>query len=776
MDRAWRPALGQITLGVDLLNGGTGAATAGITQTTSGPALSALAPPPVLVETAQAFRALFKADVVWLAVRESRARSAVIRYAEGARDRHGLGVRVKPGIGVGGSVLLTGQPWSGPTSTEDALSPSERALLLSEGMEAALVLPLVSDAGIAGLEALVYIGSRQARPFRQKAIEQGLRLGLRLGRRVRNAQRLDEATRRWSFVANQQIDRGMQVPHHIDDVAHAIATDARRLLRSGTAILFLVDRLSGALHSVAVDGVEPPAIRRGQVLPAGFGAAGRAIETRTSFVTADYASSAVRVSEVFAEAIKTWTPVATLSVPILFETEAIGAISFARPSDRPYSDDDVQQAEIIATEAAPLLIRARAEAENRQRQHGAAEMSRLAEMLTKTRDVSVVCERLVHSVISLVDGWDCAVWANPDHLIIASSRGTPVVRQELRGCFSALVRKIAVEAVTFWTPDLTNDPRLPRGREERGYHEAVQDRAVLAVPLPSEAGVIATLTVTGMAGRIFSEADIELAQGLADLAALAMANARAYHDLQLSKAAVLRHEKLVLAGRLAAGLGHELRNPLQNAVGFIAELRERAAAPTLLATLGFEEFPSLLTQVHTELRRAASIVNRLLDYVRERKPALESIDVRQIVAEAVALVSTSAARSGKRITVSPGDTSLPVQADAVMLKQVVLNILGNALDALEGAGSIDISARLEPDAAGPGRVIVAIRDTGCGIPPESLPNVFDLFYTTKEIGKGVGFGLAICQAMIEQHGGTITITSPGVGKGTTVVFELPAER
>src|SRR2546428_597210 len=234
--------------------------------------------------------------------------------------------------------------------------------------------------------------------------------------------------------------------------------------------------------------------------------------------------------------------------------------------------------------------------------------------------------------------------------------------------------------------------------------------------------------------------------------------------------------RIVLAGRLAAGLAHELRNPLQNAVGFIAELRERAAAPALLATPEFEEFPSLVKHVHAELRRAASIVDRLLDYVRERKPTLESIDVRQIVAEAVALVSTSAARSGKRITTSPGDMSLPVQADAVMLKQVVLNILGNALDALEGAGSIDISARLEPDAAGPGRVIVAIRDTGCGIPSESLPNVFDLFYTTKEIGKGVGFGLAICQAMIEQHGGTITITSPGAGQGTTVTFELPAER
>jgi two-component system NtrC family sensor kinase len=282
--------------------------------------------------------------------------------------------------------------------------------------------------------------------------------------------------------------------------------------------------------------------------------------------------------------------------------------------------------------------------------------------------------------------------------------------------------------------------------------------------------------VTSPAGRAFSETDVELVQGLADLAALAIANARAYHDLELSKAAVLRHEKLVVTGRLAAGLAHELRNPLQNAVGFIAELQERAATPALLARPEFDEFPTLMKHVHVELRRAASIVNRLLDYVRERRPALESVDVSQTIVEAVALVSASAAASGARITVSPVDTPLRVQADAVMLKQVVLNILGNALDALEGRGSIDIGARLEPEPAGPGRVVVEVHDTGRGIPPENLPNVFDLFYTTKEPGKGVGLGLAVCQAMIEQHGGRIMITSPGVGKGTTVVFELPAQR
>jgi signal transduction histidine kinase len=297
---------------------------------------------------------------------------------------------------------------------------------------------------------------------------------------------------------------------------------------------------------------------------------------------------------------------------------------------------------------------------------------------------------------------------------------------------------------------------------------------VLAVPVRINGTLLATVGVADKPGRAFSEADIELAQGLADLAALAMTNARAYHDLQLSRAAMLRHEKLVAAGRLAAGLAHELRNPLQNALGFIAEMREQAAAPGVLVP-GVEQFPFLLKQVHAEFQRAASIVDRLLDYLRERKPAFESVDVRQILADAVALVSPSATSSGKQVSVSPMDAALRVRADAVMLRQVVLNLLNNALDALDGPGTVDVSARREQDGAGPGRVIVTVRDSGHGITPEDLPNVFDAFYTTKEVGKGVGLGLAVCHSMIEQHGGTITITSPGVGRGATVAFELRAE-
>jgi two-component system NtrC family sensor kinase len=106
-----------------------------------------------------------------------------------------------------------------------------------------------------------------------------------------------------------------------------------------------------------------------------------------------------------------------------------------------------------------------------------------------------------------------------------------------------------------------------------------------------------------------------------------------------------------------------------------------------------------------------------------------------------------------------------------MLKQVVLNVLANALDALEGPGRVDVEMHFEPETAGPGRVKLAIQDTGRGIAPEILPNVFDPFFTTKEVGKGVGLGLAVCQAMIEQHHGSITITSAGTGQGATVLVE-----
>jgi signal transduction histidine kinase len=242
----------------------------------------------------------------------------------------------------------------------------------------------------------------------------------------------------------------------------------------------------------------------------------------------------------------------------------------------------------------------------------------------------------------------------------------------------------------------------------------------------------------------------------------------------VSRAELLRHEKLVAMGRLAAGVAHELRNPLQNVVALIAGLRDRTTE-NLRCHPDFEEHPEFLRRALTEAQRASGIVDRLLEYVREKKPTLESVDIRQIVAEAVGLVADSARTRGYDIRVTACETPLRVQADAVMLRQVVLNIVANGVDALEGPGRVEVDLECERHGVGVGRAVVRIRDTGRGIPPEHLPRVLDPFFTTKEVGQGVGLGLAVCQSLVEQHGGKIEVTSPGLGHGTTVVFWLPIE-
>jgi len=228
-------------------------------------------------------------------------------------------------------------------------------------------------------------------------------------------------------------------------------------------------------------------------------------------------------------------------------------------------------------------------------------------------------------------------------------------------------------------------------------------------------------------------------------------------------------------GRLTSALAHELRNPLQNVVALTSELAERSRG-TLQEHPEFVDFPDYLRRAHSEAKRAADIVDRLLDHIRERRPTFDTVDLRNIVADAVAIVTPAAAVCKCRLTVVTDDTPVLVRADAIMLRQVVLNLLNNAIDAAEPAGEIAVHAGLEPTDIGVSRAVVSVSDTGRGLAPEHLPRVFDPFFTTKDVGHGVGLGLAICQSFIEQHGGSIRADSPGLGKGTTVRFELPVPR
>ena len=337
------------------------------------------------------------------------------------------------------------------------------------------------------------------------------------------------------------------------------------------------------------------------------------------------------------------------------------------------------------------------------------------------------------------------------------------------------------EAKPLRLKDLASDPRA---HGFPPHHPSM--KSFLGVPITSKGKVFGNLYLTEKRGaEAFSEEDQDLAMTFAAQAAIAVENAslyeelhRSYEELKRSQALLLRQEKLASLGRLGAGLAHELNNPLNTIAGFVEALQRRSQAETLLTHKEFEDFPRFLTMVQREVDRAASIVRRLLDFARQREPSFALVDLGRVVAESVSFVDRQAAVANKRIVVEP----LPpvqVKADAQMLQQLLLNLLTNALDAIERAGEVRVAVSSLPrdqrDRGQPEMVQISVVDSGCGIPPESLSKVFDPFFTTKEIGKGTGLGLPICQSIVEQHGGTIEIKSQGVGKGTIVTVKLPLE-
>ena len=330
--------------------------------------------------------------------------------------------------------------------------------------------------------------------------------------------------------------------------------------------------------------------------------------------------------------------------------------------------------------------------------------------------------------------------------------------------------------------DLTRDPRA------HGFppnHPPM--RSFLGVPVVSKGKVLGNLYLTEKQGADeFGEEDKILAVTLAAQAAIALENAslyeelrRSYDDLKQSQQLLVRQEKLASLGRLAAGLAHELNNPLSSVAGFAEALQRRAGPDGVGVTgaSGLAEFQEYVTTIQQEVARAAAIVRRLLDFARQREPAFGVVDISTVVANAVSFVQRQASLANQKIVVGSFPEGSVVYADFQMLQQVFLNLLTNALDAIEGGGEVQIAAHRRGQEGGRRLrqhwLDVVVSDTGSGISAEDLPKVFDPFFTTKEVGKGTGLGLAVCQGIVEQHQGAIEVHSDGLGKGTVVTVSFP---
>jgi two-component system NtrC family sensor kinase len=336
---------------------------------------------------------------------------------------------------------------------------------------------------------------------------------------------------------------------------------------------------------------------------------------------------------------------------------------------------------------------------------------------------------------------------------------------------------VAREGQPLLVPDVREDPRFYSGIDEA---TGFVTRSVLAVPLKVKGKVIGVIEAVNKTEGDFGQTDVALLSSMAQSAAIAIENARLYKDLQdrmeelkRTQAQLIQSAKLAAIGELAAGVAHEINNPLTSIMGFTRLLMQE--------TDDDDPMKEDLQIIDQEAARTRAVVRALLDFARQREPQLEPGDVNEMVRSTVTLVCHQAKRAGVTTKESYDETLPLVSLDADQIKQVFLNMITNAIQAMPDGGELKVATAYRPQGRSPEPaeridgadcVAVEFHDTGTGISAEDLPRIFDPFFTTKEAGQGTGLGLSISHSIVERHGGWIEVESE-VGRGSTFTVMLP---
>jgi signal transduction histidine kinase len=237
---------------------------------------------------------------------------------------------------------------------------------------------------------------------------------------------------------------------------------------------------------------------------------------------------------------------------------------------------------------------------------------------------------------------------------------------------------------------------------------------------------------------------------------------RRSQELQL-----LQAEKMSSIGMLAAGVAHEINNPMTSVAGYAEALQRRLrGAPDLCGDPRLADFPHYLEIIVREIYRCKGIIDSLLSFSRKSEGAFGRVDLNAIINEVFELVRHLGRDKNVLLEEKLFVPLPPVHGDACALRQVFLNLVLNALQAIEGKGSVLVETTVE----GP-QVVARVIDTGSGIAAEMLDQIWNPFFTTKVVGKGQGLGLALTYDIIKKHDGVIEVQSQ-VGKGTEFIVKL----
>jgi two-component system NtrC family sensor kinase len=232
-------------------------------------------------------------------------------------------------------------------------------------------------------------------------------------------------------------------------------------------------------------------------------------------------------------------------------------------------------------------------------------------------------------------------------------------------------------------------------------------------------------------------------------------------------AQLVQSDKLAALGKMAAGVAHEINNPLVvilQKTGWIEDVLEDVA---FREGEEIDEIRKSIAKIEEHVERARKVVHNMLVYARRMEPRLEDVDLNETISQTVAFLDNHARTNTIDIHLDL-DESIPVIAsDQAQLQQIFLNLLTNAIDAIGSGGTIEATSRCSGD-----KIVVTIKDDGPGLSDDMLRNAFDPFFTTKEPGKGTGLGLWVSHNIITKMDGSIHVKN-NFDKGAVVTVEIP---
>ena len=457
-------------------------------------------------------------------------------------------------------------------------------------------------------------------------------------------------------------------------------------------------------------------------------------------------------------------PVAHACIPLTFEGTSRGVLNVAARPGELFTEEELRFLETVGRQVCLAVERARHLKAERLHNQEARALAALNKRIGEILDPAAVLRGVGQTALEILrpDRVHIFLGSDPTDLTVAHLAGLPHPelregqRLDLVSLGATLQRRALEEQAVFQVDDWRHDPRVNQDIAERW-----EAASALLVPLVARRTTLGLLVLTRRDAHRWTEDQTEVAEALAAQASVAIENARlyekarrAYRELNEAQARIIQSEKMAVVGTFASGLAHEVRNPL-NSIALQLSILERRVAPLESGVSG--ELKELLGVIREEVKRLDNLVGDFLLFSRANRSHYRPANVDALLDEVMRLLRPEAREAGvvlrrQRI----GDSIPDLRVDAERIKQVVINLVQNAIEAMPRGGTAVVESGLVD-----GHAKIVVRDTGPGL-PEGL-DVFQLFVTTK--ARGTGLGLSIAQQIVLEHGGEITAESaPGRGR------------